>query len=96
MIEFKITDDVNNTLKHLEPNIAVKMLNKILQEICDKSFPIKKRSNRATPWWNEELMTLRRDFYKAKKALARTRRLHLNEEIDSAKERYTLARNTYV
>lgn len=95
-LDFRFTDDFRGVIKQTKPNNSVKILNTNLKEICDKSIPKKRKSNRLTPWWNEEIATLRRKLTKAKRNLAKVRRLQISEQYENAKRSYAQIRNSYV
>lgn len=95
-LDARATNDFIEAMKHAKPNNSVKLLNKNLKYVCEKSIPKKRKCNRSTPWWNEELAALRQKLVKAKKNLARVRRLQIIEQYENAKECYVQRRNCYV
>lgn len=81
--------------KNMETNKAVKEFDKILHMACEAAIPKKRKSNKSTPWWNDDLAQLRREYNRAKRALTRARRMNIVEETEISKKRYVLHRNKY-
>lgn len=77
-----------------EVDEAVREFNKILANICDKSIPRRRGSNKTVPWWNRDLTVLRMTANRAKKQLVRARKLGLVDVTDCA-DAYRKARNKY-
>lgn len=95
LIDEKFDDDVMIKITTEEPEKAVKLFTKIIDEISHQSIPRKRGGRKLVPWWNAMLGELRKDSNKAKKQLFRARKLRLID-LTTYEYEYKTARNKYV
>jgi len=82
-------------LRTFKPDKAVALFDRLLNRVCRKSIPKKKLCNKAVPWWNENLNSLRKEANRAKKQMLRARKLGITE-IKEFTEKYKKLRNKFV
>ncbi|KAK2577757.1 hypothetical protein KPH14_012616 [Odynerus spinipes] len=95
LLSTELDENCLTRMLELSADDFLKKLYRILTDVCRRSIPRRKISNRAFPWWNESLERLRSGLRRSRKQFSRARRLQC-DNLEQCKEIYRKARNNYV
>lgn len=75
---------------------AVVLWTSTLQDVCRKTFGIRRCRDRAVSWWSEKLTILRKKVQTARAQVSRARRLGLFMDLEQTKNKHRRYRAEYV
>lgn len=91
----KFGEDFVKELGSVKSDLAVNLFTRKLTQICDATIPKKRAITKSVPWWDENLLNLRKKMLKAKKELKRARKLQIVEHLADLINKWKTAKNKY-